>query len=90
MARLAQAKREQIRTAVSMGRILVPTRFLPDTFDIPRPFGRAPQDRIGPLLAVYQDTGRLSAETTAAVATVAEATRAPSPVRTPAPAAGAG
>ena len=87
MARLAQAKREQIRTAVSMGRILVPTRFLPDTFDIPRPFGRAPQDRIDPLLTVYQDTGRLSAETTTAVATIAEATQAPSRVLTTAIAA---
>jgi len=82
LTRLAQADREQIRAAAGMGRILVPTRFLPDTFDIPRPFGHAPKDRVDPLLAVYQDTGQLSVETTAAVATVAEATRAPSQLLT--------
>ena len=54
------------------GRILVPTRSLPEKFDIPRPFVRAPRDRVDPVLAVYQDTGRVSAEAAAAIGGVAE------------------
>jgi hypothetical protein len=38
MTSQAYAQRERIRTAASAGRLLVPTRSLPDTMDIPRPF----------------------------------------------------
>ena len=43
---LAYAQREQIRTAASAGRLLVPTRSLPDTMDIPRPFAPALRDHL--------------------------------------------
>ena len=42
MTSLAYAQRERIRTAASAGRLLVPTRSLPDTMDIPRPLRPRP------------------------------------------------
>jgi hypothetical protein len=42
MTSQAYAQRERIRTAANAGRLLVPTRSLPDTMDVPRPFAPAP------------------------------------------------
>lgn len=75
---IAAADYGQIRTAAQAGRLLVPTRSLPDTFDVPHPFAPAPRDRADIVLAAYRDAGRASAQATAAVAAVAADVRAPS------------
>jgi hypothetical protein len=78
LTQLARADREHIQTAVRAGRILVPTRSLPDGYDVPRPYAEAPPNRIDSLLTAYRDAGEASATARDAVAGVAEATRAPS------------
>src|SRR6266496_4277335 len=78
LTQLARADREHIQTAVRAGRILVPTRSLPDGYDVPRPYAEAPPNRIDSLLTAYRDAGEASAMARDAVAGVAEATRAPS------------
>ena len=84
---LAAADHAQIGTAARAGRLLVPTRSLPDTFDVPHPFAPAPRDRIGALLATYHDARTASAQATATVAHVAADVRAPSRILTTARAA---
>jgi hypothetical protein len=84
---LAYAERDRIRTAASADRLLVPTRSLPDTMDIPRPFAPALPDRIDALLCLYQDTGEAAAEASAEADQTAVAVRAPSRVLTAARAA---
>lgn len=87
---LTHTEQDQIRTAAQAGRILVPTQSLPDTYDIPHPFARAPHDRIDLLLAHYADAGQASRQATAAVEEAVEATGAPSRVLTAARAAATG
>ncbi len=84
---IAAADYSQIRTAADARRLLVPTRSLPDSFDIPQPFAPAPRDRVHVLLTAYHDAGAASAQATAAVATVAADIRAPSHILTVARAA---
>jgi hypothetical protein len=80
LAQVAAADHSQIRAAAEAGRLLVPTRSLPDTFDIPHPFAPAPPDRVNALLDAYHEAGTASARTIAAVATIAADVRAPSHV----------
>jgi hypothetical protein len=87
MTRLAQAEHDQTRAAANAGRLLVSTRSLPESYDIPHPFAPAPPDRIGTLLSAYSDASRASAEATAGVARVAASVLAPSHVLTTAKAA---
>src|SRR5262249_48284406 len=68
---LACAERERIRTAVSAGRLLVPTRSLPATMDIPRPFAPASRHRVHALLGLYQDAAAAAASAEAAEAAAA-------------------
>jgi len=82
LARLAQAEQAQARAAAQSGRLLVPTRSLPESYDIPHPFACAPPDRVDALLVRYHDAASASAEATAAVARVATAVDAPSQVLT--------
>jgi len=84
---LAAADHAQIGTAARAGRLLVPTRSLPDTFDVPHPFAPAPRDRIGALLATYHDARTASAQATATVGHIAADVRAPSRILTTARAA---
>jgi hypothetical protein len=87
LTQIAAADQEQIRTAASAGRLLVPTRSLPDSFDIPRAFAHAPGDRIDQVLADYRGAGVASSRANAAVADVAYAIRSPSQMLTAARAA---
>jgi hypothetical protein len=64
---------ERIRTAASAYRLLVPTRSLPDTMDIPRPYAPALRDRVYTLLSFCQDTAEAAAHTAEAAAHTAEA-----------------
>jgi hypothetical protein len=79
---LGYAEREQIRAAGAAQRILVTTRSLPATMDIPRPFAPALPDRIDSLVSACDQTGRSAEEATAQVAAVAAAIGAPSRVLT--------
>ena len=87
MTSLAYAQRERIRTAASAGRLLVSTRSLPDTMDIPRPFAPALPDHVYALLRICQDTAEAAAEASARAGEAAAAVRAPSHVLTAARAA---
>ena len=84
---LAYAERERIRTAASAGRLLVPTRSLPATVDIPRPFGPALRGHIDALLGLYNDAAGAAAEASAEAGWSAAFVRAPSCVLTAARAA---
>jgi hypothetical protein len=79
---LAAADYTQIRAAGHAGRLLVPTRSLPEAFDIPHPFARAPAGRVKSLLAAYGDAGRASVQANAEVSAIAAGIRAPSAVLT--------
>ena len=79
---LGYAQREQVRAAGASQRILVTTRSLPDTMDIPRPFAPALPDRIESLVSTYNQTGRSAEDATARVAAVAAAIGSPSRVLT--------
>jgi hypothetical protein len=82
LASLGYAQREQIRAAGAAQRILVTTRSLPDTMDVPRPFAPALPDRIDSMVSACDQTGRSTEEATAQVAAVAAAIGAPSRVLT--------
>jgi hypothetical protein len=75
---LARANLEQVRTAGQAERILVPTRSLPDSYDIPHPVARAPRDRLTQTQAACRDAARAADGATTAIADIAEATGAPS------------
>jgi hypothetical protein len=87
LTQIAAGDQEQIRTAANAGRLLVPTRSLPATYDIPRAFARAPRGRVDQVLLAYRDAGTASTRATATVADVAAAVGAPSQVLTTARAA---
>ena len=87
MTSLAYAQRERIRTAASAGRLLVPTRSLPDTMDIPRPFAPALPGHIDALLRLCQDTAEAAADASARAGEAAAAIGAPSRLLTAARAA---
>jgi len=59
---IAAADHSQISAAAAAGRLLVPTRSLPDRFDIPHPFAPAPRDRVNALLDAYDNAGTASAQ----------------------------
>jgi hypothetical protein len=82
LTQIAAAGHGQIRAAAQAGRLLVPTRSLPDRFDIPHPFAPAPRDRVDALLNAYHNARTASAQTTAAVAEIAAEVRAPSHILT--------
>jgi hypothetical protein len=75
---LALAEYDQVRAAAKAGRILVPTRSLPDEYDIPYPFARAPRERAELLLKRYGEAAQASRRATEAAGDVAEMIRAPS------------
>jgi hypothetical protein len=87
LTQIAAGDQEQIRAAANAGRLLVPTRSLPASVDIPRAFARAPRGRVDQVLLAYRDAGTASTRATAAVADVAAAVGARSQVLTNARAA---
>jgi hypothetical protein len=78
LALLAETEHHQLRDAARAGRILVPTRSLDCDYDIPRPYGPAPQQVAGTLLARYRDTTQASRQATVTFGHAARATGAPS------------
>ena len=82
LTQLAAADHSQLRTAAKAGRLLVPTRSLPERFDVPHHFAPAPGARVEPLLTAYDNARNASEQATADVAHVASAVRAPSQILT--------
>jgi hypothetical protein len=80
LTRLAWAQEGVIRSAAQAGRILVATRSLPEDFDIPHPYMRAPREHIDRLSAGCRIAGHVSGRAAIAVAEVAQATGASSRV----------
>jgi hypothetical protein len=80
LAVLADRDLAAVTTAAAAGRLYVPTRQLPPEYDVPRPYGAAPDDRIAELMTAYLST--LTATRTAAthLADLALTTEAPSKV----------
>ena len=78
LAMLSQTERDEISASAHVGRILVPTSSLSDDYDIPRPFARAPYDRVDQLLVTYDDTAQASRQAAATVGETAVAVGAPS------------
>jgi hypothetical protein len=78
LAEVASAEHDQIWAAATAGRILVPTRSLPDQYDIPYRFARAPRERVELLLERYADAAQASRQAADRVGKVAEIIRAPS------------
>ena len=76
--RLAEAECGQVHAIANAGRLYVRTRSLPDWFDIPRAYGRAPRERVNALLAVYESVEHASARLATALAEIAVSVRAPS------------
>ena len=87
LALLAETEHDQLRAAAHAGRILVPTRTLPDDYNIPRPYATALPEHTGPLLARYRDASHASRQATTPIGRAADATGAPSRALTTARAA---
>src|SRR5262249_32699564 len=81
------AGRKRPRPAAGAARPLAPTRSLPATMDIPRPFAPAPRHRVHALLCLYQDAAAAAADASAEAGDAAAAIAAPSCVLTAARAA---
>ena len=64
---VANADYAQLRTAARAGRVLAPVSTLPDTYDIPCAFTRAPDGRVNSLLSVYRDAAAASGHAAAAI-----------------------
>jgi hypothetical protein len=79
---VADAERSQAQTASAIGRLVVPTRSLPDSFDVPYRFAIAPGTRSAPLLCSYDLALQASVEATDAIAEVAADVQAPSQILT--------
>jgi len=78
LALLSQTEHDQLRAAAHAGRILVPTRTLPDDYNIPRPYAAALPEHTGPLLARYRDARHATRQAATAIGRVADVTGAPS------------
>jgi hypothetical protein len=87
LALLSETEHSQLRAAAQAGRILVPTRTLPDDYDIPRPYATAPPQHTAPLLARYRDAIHASHQATTPIERAAQVTGAPSRTLTTARAA---
>ena len=87
LALLADTEYDQLRGAIQARRILVPTRTLPDDYDIPRPYAPAPSEHTSTLLSHYRDTCHASRDAAATIGRAAQAAHAPSRALTTARAA---
>jgi hypothetical protein len=82
MAVVADSEQRQVRVASMAGRLMVPTRSLPESFDVPYRFAPAPGTHVEPLISSYDLALHASKEATAAVADIAAEVKAPSQLMT--------
>jgi hypothetical protein len=87
LSQVAEADRDHVRIAAMAGRLIVPTRSLPDEYDVPYRFAPAPPSNTDSLLSSYSRALQASQEATAAMAVVAVEVQAESRVITSARAA---
>ncbi len=78
ITRLAGSDYQQIQVAARTGRLLVPTRSLDESYDIPRPIARAPAHRVDAAIATYRDAEAASGTATTAMDQLAATTGAAS------------
>jgi hypothetical protein len=76
LAVVAGAEQDQARTASIHGRLIVPTRSLPESFDVPYRFAPAPGIRTTPLLTRYDQALQASGEAAGALTQIATEIRA--------------
>jgi len=82
LTQLATADRHQLRLASITGRLIVPTRSLPDRFDIPHRVAPAPASHTEHLLSAYHYLHATSDQATQRIAEAAATVRAPSQILT--------
>jgi hypothetical protein len=77
-AYLAAADATAVTRTDQAGRLYVPTRTLPDSYNVPRRYATTPLQRTGPLLEAYTTAAQASAQATTALAGLARTIGAPS------------
>jgi hypothetical protein len=77
VAVVAEADQAQARTASMHGRLVVPTRSLPESFDVPYRFAPAPGIRTAPLLSSYDQALQATEEAVGALTQIATEIRPP-------------
>jgi hypothetical protein len=82
LTQVAEADRDHVRIAAMAGRLIVPTRSLPDEYDVPYRFAPAPPSHADSLLSSYTAALQASGKATAAMASVAAEVQADSEVIT--------
>jgi hypothetical protein len=87
LTQVADADRDHVRIAAMAGRLIVPTRSLPDEYDVPYRFAPAPPSNADSLLSSYNRALQASQEATEAMAVVAAEVQADSQLITSARAA---
>ena len=78
LACVAAAELQAVEAASRAGRLYVPTRSLPERYDVPRQFGNATPDGVLPLLFAYRQAASASLGAARALDTVAVTLGAPS------------
>lgn len=80
ISQIAATDHEALLDAATGNRLYVPTRLLPDKYDIPHPYTPAPRAYVGALLAAYDTAIDAAARITIALDDLATAVNAPSSV----------
>jgi hypothetical protein len=78
ISRIAAADHQAVRDAATTSRLYVPTRVLPEIYDIPQPYAPAPRAHSGALLDAYYTAIDTTTRSTAALDDLATAINAPS------------
>jgi hypothetical protein len=78
LAQVADADATAVTVRDRWGRLYVPTRTLPDSYNVPHRYATPPIERTRPLLQAYTTAAQASAQTAAALANLALAVGAPS------------
>ena len=80
ITRIALRHQQAVRTAASERRLYLPTRLMPEEYDIPRPYTLAPSKRTDKLLTTYTTAINASTRVTEALDELAATTGAPSAI----------
>jgi hypothetical protein len=78
ISRIAAADHQAVHDAATTSRLYVPTRVVPENYDIPHPYAPAPRAHSGALLDAYHTAMRATTRSTAALDDLASAINAPS------------
>jgi hypothetical protein len=78
LAAIANGQQLAITTAIRAGRLYVPTRSLPEGYNVPRRYAQMPPERAGELLGIYATAARTSTAAADSLSTVVLAAGGPS------------